>query len=206
MRPEVLYHPKSNAFANHSLTVTEGWIVRSRVWMHAGGGKRLSGIRIGRDGLIPFLQLFLVIFRPSPQDVVVNIGPKLLQFIAEGIESHLGSPIGEARRCTAIRSRIVTVSYTHLDVYKRQAPRASMARLSFSQTSMNFEKSWPKALWSKAQWITPSACAAPLRRLSASSRPVSYTHLDVYKRQVSEVRPAVRSRCRRRRLHHAGTA
>jgi hypothetical protein len=31
------------------------------------------------------------------------------------------------------------------------SPIASMARRSFSQTSMNFEKSWPKALWSKAQ-------------------------------------------------------
>jgi hypothetical protein len=27
------------------------------------------------------------------------------------------------------------------------SPIASMARLSFSQTSINFEKSWPKALW-----------------------------------------------------------
>ena len=45
------------------------------------------------------------------------------------------------------------------------APRASMARLSFSQFATNFEKSW-----SKAQWITPSDLAAPRRRLSRSSR------------------------------------
>ena len=45
------------------------------------------------------------------------------------------------------------------------APSASMARLSLSQFAANREKSW-----SKAVWITPSDTAAPLRRLSGSSR------------------------------------
>ena len=40
-----------------------------------------------------------------------------------------------------------------------------MARLSISQFAANFEKSWMKAVW-----ITPSDAAAPLRRLSRSSR------------------------------------
>jgi len=43
------------------------------------------------------------------------------------------------------------------------APMASMTFLSVSQVSTNFLKSW-----SKAQCITPSALAAPLRRLSRS--------------------------------------
>ncbi|OUH78045.1 hypothetical protein AZ046_005287, partial [Klebsiella pneumoniae] len=53
---------------------------------------------------------------------------------------------------------VETVSYTHLDVYKRQA-----------------------------QWVLPRA-NAPARNLLDKAfvtlGPVSYTHLDVYKRQI----------------------
>ena len=55
-----------------------------------------------------------------------------------------------------------TVSYTHLDVYKRQAFNCNAA--SFSST-----------FWAISSFIWESFWASP------SS--VSYTHLDVYKRQ-----------------------
>ena len=62
------------------------------------------------------------------------------------------------------------VSYTHLDVYKRQSVRrftSLVARRSRPARRLSFDR--PTRSW---------------RRTLCGSRPVSYTHLDVYKRQV----------------------
>ena len=49
-------------------------------------------------------------------------------------------------------------------------PSVSIARWSDALFSANFEKSWLKAVW-----ITPSAAAAPMRRLSRSSSDPRWT-------------------------------
>ena len=43
----------------------------------------------------------------SSLQISVNIGPKLLQLIPEGVEAHLRSPVGETRRKTAIGGGII---------------------------------------------------------------------------------------------------
>ena len=71
-----------------------------------------------------------------------------------------------------------TVSYTHLDVYKRQAHHAVIITVDF------FDKDGGAPLY--------SVCTGLVKRLTRSyisvyliiGKAVSYTHLDVYKRQA----------------------
>ena len=77
------------------------------------------------------------------------------------------------------RAYLVPVSYTHLDVYKRQAFLSSLLQLS------------PK----RVVYIScnPVTQARDLKSLTSHGyrvEPVSYTHLDVYKRQVHLI-PAI---------------
>src|SRR5580692_11533818 len=51
------------------------------------------------------LQLAIV----SPLQIAVNVGPKLLQLIPEGIEAHLRSPVGDIRRKSTIIGGIIDV-------------------------------------------------------------------------------------------------
>ena len=112
-----------------------------------------------------------------------------------------------------------TVSYTHLDVYKRQAVgrarpgrRPGQLRVSFfwifysdyNVLALGDDYGWalvgggsPKYLWILSR--TPSLPQETLERILklASDRgydtdPVSYTHLDVYKRQEVRERPQER--------------
>ena len=64
------------------------------------------------------------------------------------------------------REAMVAVSYTHLDVYKRQHQRYPDAKIVFVARS---EESSPKVSFALKQ--------------AGASYAVSYTHLDVYKRQ-----------------------
>ena len=57
------------------------------------------------------------------------------------------------------------VSYTHLDVYKRQVPRTFHTSLGTDVTVSDNEYGY---------------------RIDQDAEPVSYTHLDVYKRQASD--------------------
>ena len=73
------------------------------------------------------------------------------------------------------------VSYTHLDVYKRQAGLRRSGRLELSPEGMPSDQAIPRVRDDRGN-----------RRLSShiriGSHAVSYTHLDVYKRQRQEVR------------------
>ena len=69
------------------------------------------------------------------------------------------------------RAVVDPVSYTHLDVYKRQA---------FGQRPQDQEGSREEA-GRKGRLIRPSTCCD---KKAAGFTAVSYTHLDVYKRQV----------------------
>ena len=66
------------------------------------------------------------------------------------------------------------VSYTHLDVYKRQDGNNAAAYVSYAFTEV--AGIYP---------ITPSSPMADLVDQWSAAGPVSYTHLDVYKRQSS---------------------
>ena len=102
------------------------------------------------------------------------------------------------------RRSLATVSYTHLDVYKRQAPRHALTLAEWSQPialhsllatwsdhiyrhqpTLPREQKPLLSLW--AQWyiglLVPPLMLALLNEPQGLS-PVSYTHLDVYKRQV----------------------
>ena len=90
------------------------------------------------------------------------------------------------------------VSYTHLDVYKRQSsPLATQttsqplrSRRLFANRALMRLSSASKTrvpICDCAQFARSSLAAISLRiSLMRSLRAVSYTHLDVYKRQVSE--------------------
>ena len=82
----------------------------------------------------------------------------------------------------------MTVSYTHLDVYKRQDMRFYWERVEASRNFAN-------KVWNASRFIMMNMEKAEipdeidLSTLTAAdkwilSKAVSYTHLDVYKRQI----------------------
>ena len=79
--------------------------------------------------------------------------------------------VNRGRCCIIAGGRIVVipVSYTHLDVYKRQSRIGATIALGF----VLFFVAVPSGL-SGVVWAATGAAGIP----------VSYTHLDVYKRQV----------------------
>ena len=79
----------------------------------------------------------------------------------------------------------VTVSYTHLDVYKRQLVLVGMDRDGAPR------QAHIKGMRQRAfRYDAPGSDKAYGFRHMGGSGPVSYTHLDVYKRQMQ--RDAVR--------------
>ena len=78
------------------------------------------------------------------------------------------------------------VSYTHLDVYKRQVSERSpstSSRPSRPKTAMFTTSSSNKSLMLSSLSSNCSP-AIPCKMLKPYTAPVSYTHLDVYKRQI----------------------
>ena len=85
---------------------------------------------------------------------------------------------------TWLQETLTPVSYTHLDVYKRQSVASSTTRRSARKVS----SSSVKRKSASASSARPTPATTPYRRPSGNRRPnssktVSYTHLDVYKRQ-----------------------
>ena len=93
----------------------------------------------------------------------------------------------DVERTIGIRAKdIETVSYTHLDVYKRQILRRS------SSAACGTFDSGPLVRTSiiivaipmtRCIWLSRHGNGPKDRKEPAKSGPVSYTHLDVYKRQ-----------------------
>ena len=101
------------------------------------------------------------------------------------------------------RHGIISVSYTHLDVYKRQPPprpapdaaafsktcgrqpSARTLRFSFSYTRVRIHSSEEASTASSSMNQRTPLFSSGFAR-SASPASVSYTHLDVYKRQGLE--------------------
>ena len=90
-----------------------------------------------------------------------------------------------------LRNYPIPVSYTHLDVYKRQGQNqepavsipvnnSSTANPStFAFTSTNFDDGWQST--AKEDWV--EVTKDNIKVLLHYPKAVSYTHLDVYKRQ-----------------------
>ena len=78
--------------------------------------------------------------------------------------------------------RVGTVSYTHLDVYKRQVKELLQER----HLAQLERKRWPVALsGDEIVWMLGFPVPARwLAKIGQEAVPVSYTHLDVYKRQT----------------------
>ena len=72
---------------------------------------------------------------------------------------------------------ILTVSYTHLDVYKRQVPVDEMVKDMRSLFN-------PIAKDKKIEFEIVVDKTVPSSIATDKMRAVSYTHLDVYKRQI----------------------
>ena len=93
---------------------------------------------------------------------------------------------------------IAAVSYTHLDVYKRQGhtrhrhpqrhrPDPAATAGPHRQTDRHaFRARWPQSV-GNAGLALPAQLQGRLRQSGAYCNPVSYTHLDVYKRQILAV-------------------
>ena len=77
---------------------------------------------------------------------------------------------------------LMSVSYTHLDVYKRQVPIREQSREFVCSLRDYFEKEKEHGgpLISVSQVVNRTAAALSISKNTA----VSYTHLDVYKRQL----------------------
>ena len=69
------------------------------------------------------------------------------------------------------------VSYTHLDVYKRQIPICAKTEEDIADYSPEEKAEFLREMGIEATGLD--------NLIKASYHPVSYTHLDVYKRQVS---------------------
>ena len=82
-----------------------------------------------------------------------------------------------------------SVSYTHLDVYKRQRLRG----IIIADTKFEFGQDESGRLYLIDEVLTPDSSRFwPADKYQPGISPVSYTHLDVYKRQsVESVRTAV---------------
>ena len=78
------------------------------------------------------------------------------------------------RKTEFLLPRLRTVSYTHLDVYKRQATCSSRTLMK----ERNFLDSFGMLFLNKENFELYS-------KMPISIHPVSYTHLDVYKRQFA---------------------
>ena len=76
------------------------------------------------------------------------------------------------------RLTVLPVSYTHLDVYKRQTLQAAQGTESTS--IVNFENG--KIAGAIRNYISPEM-GAIYQKYTQEPLRVSYTHLDVYKRQ-----------------------
>ena len=103
---------------------------------------------------------------------------------------------------------IAPVSYTHLDVYKRQGLvehmrynlRAASAKLFLALPQvLGTETDKAFAVLEAEVWKLVDAARGDNK---AAPIPVSYTHLDVYKRQALSMSARYGARCRR----YAGTS
>ena len=85
--------------------------------------------------------------------------------------------------CPGSGHTAIAVSYTHLDVYKRQLYLSQGRALSFSRLHMSL------LVWNKMTTFVDTICCPccpgrSYRAVVPVGAAVSYTHLDVYKRQV----------------------
>ena len=76
------------------------------------------------------------------------------------------------------------VSYTHLDVYKRQSKDRSLRKQVFRGVYDSYKKWSNTVSMMYISKLKNDTFYARVRKYD-SARAVSYTHLDVYKRQVS---------------------
>ena len=90
-----------------------------------------------------------------------------------------------------ITLRLIPVSYTHLDVYKRQLEWKwkNVFAMRFLSITLNYTHDSPKVLYGSSYDDTVERYISKevnehADNASAGFTPVSYTHLDVYKRQV----------------------
>src|SRR5271154_3045814 len=94
--------------AGKSFDFISRWKYRGRVFTREGenGGMRIPDWK-GQS--FAFCCCFLLPAGVSLLQIVVNVGPKLLQLVPEGVEAHLRSPVGEIRRKSTIVGRIIDV-------------------------------------------------------------------------------------------------
>ena len=84
--------------------------------------------------------------------------------------------------CCPHTCRCIPVSYTHLDVYKRQLHRLT----SIPQNTHDYQEELNTIKYIAVKnGYNPDLINKLHKRILNTKTPVSYTHLDVYKRQVT---------------------
>ena len=120
----------------------------------------------------------------AARDVNHTLAERLVDKIALALNSVENKDVG------ILGLAFKPVSYTHLDVYKRQALMAAKGDVQFRRAEMSdAEVSYLTAKKLDAKEVRAYLGLAKLYRSYSLYRkaydPVSYTHLDVYKRQPS---------------------
>ena len=124
--------------------------------------------------------------------------------IVRGVASEDMLPLVRALEAGGVRAIEVTVSYTHLDVYKRQVQHDASARRGYRQRPA-------LALALKRDAAGGLNCFQHDIAHLCNLQSVSYTHLDVYKRQPLRRAPRSSRPCQPARTGlslycHSGTS
>ena len=104
-----------------------------------------------------------------------------------GKRPHCNRRLAKSGSLSIHRERIYTVSYTHLDVYKRQGLTdyvPGLCKHVYTGTRADVKRALPPAEMGQALDIAASLHRELKEAQIWFALPVSYTHLDVYKRQA----------------------
>ena len=98
--------------------------------------------------------------------------------------SREGLYMDQAYAVSVILLLLVPVSYTHLDVYKRQKEALSALSTNFDVRKVAAcVREHQETFYILCGWMTEKDALAFQKDIENDAKPVSYTHLDVYKRQ-----------------------
>src|SRR5580704_7545107 len=178
----VFYRSALNVHFKQTLQSLRSWIVRSDVWMHpaAENGQRSNPEWEALLGC--FLLLFLHVAGMFPLQIAVNIRPKLLQLISEGVEAHLRSPARETRRKTAIGGGIIDVGNRNRRCVAGKLGNVEHVGPGVSSSNENTVDGIAKAVYERA------GAQAKIARIDFQYRGVNAAHHDIAIHLISESR------------------
>ena len=166
------------------LTSDEEIAKKAKLLRYYGFKDRYNSIIRGFNSRLDEIQAALLRFKLSKLEIWTRRRIHIAEKYFEGLAGlPLRLPLISPASRHVFHLFVIPVSYTHLDVYKRQKPICpyGVAKLSVEKYLYYY-------------YVTYGIKYTALRYANIyGPRPVSYTHLDVYKRQVQkQVRPGNR--------------